>query len=479
VCRSPLPSQLKHPPPKKTDPTPTQPRRPRPTQSKANRGEIACRVLATARRLRIPTVAVFSEADRRARHVALADEAYCVGPAAARESYLDADAVLRAAADAGADAVHPGWVCWWSLVGSWRCSLHRRAISAALSTHLKGVDQSTNPSLIHSPRPPNHHNRSYGFLSENAAFAEACAARSIKFVGPPAAAIRSMGDKAEAKAVMSKAGVPVVPGYHGEDQTEQRLVEAAAGVGFPLLVKAVSGGGGKGMKLAHSKVGCCVGVGWVRGGWGVVVLRCRGYLCRTRRPQLVKLSSAPHSQPQKSESHTNKHAQHTHASTTSRPTCQRRWRRRAARPWRRSTTTGCCWSATSRGPGTWRCRCAARCLGELGGWVGRSGSACRSVTCLSLLPAADSPFCPTRPIRNPHPPTQTHTQPTPHNHAQVLADAHGGAVYLFDRDCSVQRRHQKIVEEAPAPGLTAEVCCAALRCAVLRCAVLYIGIVGF
>ena len=170
---------------------------------------------------------------------------------------------------------------------------------------------------------------SYGFLSENAPFAEACAARGVKFVGPPAAAIRAMGDKAEAKAAMAAAGVPVVPGYHGADQSEARLASEAAAVGFPLLVKAVSGGGGKGMKLARSP---------------------------------AELAAALDS----------------------------------AR------------------------REAAAAFGDdrllLERFVGRSR----------------------------------------HVEVQVMADAHGNAVHFFDRDCSVQRRHQKIIEEAPAPGLTPE-----------------------
>ncbi|GBF87474.1 hypothetical protein Rsub_00185 [Raphidocelis subcapitata] len=243
----------------------------------ANRGEISCRVLATARRLGIPTVAVFSEADRRARHVALADEAYCIGPPPAAESYLDADAVLAAAADAGADAIHPG----------------------------------------------------YGFLSENAPFAEACASAGIRFVGPPPAAIRSMGDKSEAKGVMSEAGVPVVPGYHGEDQRPARLADEAAAVGFPLLVKAVAGGGGKGMKIARS------------------------------------MSELP--------------------------------------------------------------------------------AALDSARREALASFGDGRLLLERLITRPR-----------HVEVQVIADAHGGALYLFDRDCSVQRRHQKIIEEAPAPGLSQE-----------------------
>jgi 3-methylcrotonyl-CoA carboxylase alpha subunit len=163
----------------------------------ANRGEIACRVIRTARRMGIATVAVYSEADAGALHAAMADEAYLIGPPPARQSYLDAAAILKAATDSGAQAIHPG----------------------------------------------------YGFLSENAAFAEACAAASIVFIGPPAAAMRAMGSKAAAKAMMIAAGVPVVPGYHGDDQDPARLLTEAGKIGFPVLIKASGGGGGRGMRI--------------------------------------------------------------------------------------------------------------------------------------------------------------------------------------------------------------------------------------
>ncbi|MGB5131434.1 MAG: biotin carboxylase N-terminal domain-containing protein [Steroidobacteraceae bacterium] len=165
----------------------------------ANRGEIACRIMRTCRRLGIHTIAVHSEADRGALHVRTADEAICIGAAPARDSYLDADAVIRAARESRADAIHPG----------------------------------------------------YGFLSENAAFAEACEAAGIRFVGPPASAIRAMGLKHEAKAIVSAAGVPVVPGYMGEDQADGVLKREAQRLGYPLLVKAVAGGGGKGMRVVR------------------------------------------------------------------------------------------------------------------------------------------------------------------------------------------------------------------------------------
>ncbi|MDJ0944498.1 MAG: acetyl/propionyl/methylcrotonyl-CoA carboxylase subunit alpha [Kiloniellales bacterium] len=165
----------------------------------ANRGEIACRIIRTARRMGLRTVAVYSEADRGAQHVALADEGRRLGPAPAAESYLRAEAIIEAAVASGAEAIHPG----------------------------------------------------YGFLSENADFAEACEAAGLAFVGPPASAIRAMGSKSEAKTIMEKAGVPLVPGYHGADQDPQVLAKAAAEIGFPVLIKASAGGGGKGMRVVE------------------------------------------------------------------------------------------------------------------------------------------------------------------------------------------------------------------------------------
>src|SRR5438094_1468427 len=166
----------------------------------ANRGEIACRVIKTARRLGIRTVAVFSDADRTARHVALADEAVHIGASPARDSYLVADKIIDAARRSGAVAIHPG----------------------------------------------------YGFLSENAGFAEACATAGIVFIGPPPAAIRAMGSKSQAKKIMEKAKVPLVPGYHGDDQSPDLLAREAARIGFPVLIKASAGGGGKGMRVVES-----------------------------------------------------------------------------------------------------------------------------------------------------------------------------------------------------------------------------------
>ncbi|MBV8522339.1 MAG: acetyl/propionyl/methylcrotonyl-CoA carboxylase subunit alpha [Acetobacteraceae bacterium] len=165
----------------------------------ANRGEIACRVIRTAKRLGIATVAVYSEADARALHVDLADEAWPIGPPPARESYLAIDKILDVARRSGAEAIHPG----------------------------------------------------YGFLSENVDFADACAQAGVVFIGPPPGAIRAMGSKAESKAIMQRSGVPLVPGYHGEAQDFQTVSEAAARIGYPVLIKASAGGGGKGMRIVE------------------------------------------------------------------------------------------------------------------------------------------------------------------------------------------------------------------------------------
>jgi 3-methylcrotonyl-CoA carboxylase alpha subunit len=166
----------------------------------ANRGEIACRVIRTCRRLGIETVAVYSSADARARHVREADTAVAIGGAAPAESYLDGARVIRAARAAGVDAIHPG----------------------------------------------------YGFLSENEGFARDCAEAGIVFVGPKAETIRRMGSKSEAKAIMEDAGVPVVPGYHGAEQSDEILQQQAERIGYPLLIKASAGGGGKGMRVVPS-----------------------------------------------------------------------------------------------------------------------------------------------------------------------------------------------------------------------------------
>src|SRR5262245_47021875 len=166
----------------------------------ANRGEIACRIARTAKRLGIRTAAVYSEADAQALHVEQCDEAYGIGPAPARASYLRAERIVEAARACGAQAIHPG----------------------------------------------------YGFLSENADFAQACERAGIVFIGPPIGAIHAMGSKSAAKTIVGKAGVPVVPGYHGEAQEVQALQREADKLGYPLLIKASAGGGGKGMRVVES-----------------------------------------------------------------------------------------------------------------------------------------------------------------------------------------------------------------------------------
>ncbi len=242
----------------------------------ANRGEIACRVAATCRTLGVRTVAVYSEADAEAAHVAACDEAVCIGPAAAAHSYLDGARILRAARESGAQAVHPG----------------------------------------------------YGFLSENAAFAQACADAGIAFIGPPASAIHAMGLKAESKRLMQAAGVPLVPGYHGAAQDDALLEREAARIGYPVLIKASAGGGGKGMREVHRAAD-----------FGAALVSCR--------------------------------------------------------------------------------REAAAAFGN-------------DAVLIEKL------------VANPR-----------HIEIQVFADTQGDTVALFERDCSLQRRHQKVVEEAPAPGLNA------------------------
>ncbi|HXP31282.1 MAG TPA: biotin carboxylase N-terminal domain-containing protein [Stellaceae bacterium] len=243
----------------------------------ANRGEIACRIIRTARSLGIGTVAVYSTADAAALHVEMTDEAYCIGPPPARESYLAIPNILEAARKSRADSVHPG----------------------------------------------------YGFLAENADFAAACEAAGIAFIGPPSAAIRAMGDKAQAKALMEKAGVPLVPGYHGAEQGEKRLAEEARRLGYPVLIKASAGGGGRGMRVIEAASGFASG------------------LSAARREAL-----------------------------------------------------------SSFGAG-------------------------RVILEKYLL------------------------QPR-HIEVQIFADRGGNTIHLFERECSIQRRYQKILEEAPAPGLEEE-----------------------
>lgn len=240
----------------------------------ANRGEIACRIMATCRRLGIHSIAVYSEADRDARHVRLADEAHLLGPAAAAESYLNGQRIIEVALASGAEAVHPG----------------------------------------------------YGFLSEQAAFAQACSAAGLVFVGPAPETIRLMGLKQEAKALAIQAGVGVLPGYYADETSPAGLPAEAARVGFPLLVKAIAGGGGRGMRIV-------------------------------------------------------------------------------------------------REPGA-----LAEALVE----AGRE----------ALASFGDGRVMLERFIERPR-----------HIEVQVFGDSHGQVVHLFDRECSVQRRHQKVIEEAPAPGL--------------------------
>ncbi len=253
----------------------------------ANRGEIACRVIRTARRMGIRTVAVYSDADRDAMHVAMADEAVHIGASPSRESYLLGDRVLAAALKTGAQAIHPG----------------------------------------------------YGFLSENAGFCQACADNNIVFVGPPIGAIEAMGSKSAAKTIMEKAGVPLVPGYHGDDQNPDILKESANNMGYPVLLKAVAGGGGKGMRQVWSEdefdEALAAAKREAMNGFGNDDMLVEKYLTQPRHVEI-----------------------------------------------------------------------------------------------------------------------------------QVFCDQQGDAVYLFERDCSVQRRHQKVIEEAPAPGMSEE-----LRTAMGECAI--------
>ncbi len=263
----------------------------------ANRGEIVCRIARTAQRLGTAAIAVYSEADAGARHVRVADEAYHLGPAPAAESYLDIAKIVALAQRVGADAVHPG----------------------------------------------------YGFLSENATFAQACVDAGLTFVGPPASAIRAMGSKSASKAAMAAVGVPVAPGYHGADQSPQALMAEARRVGFPLIIKASAGGGGKGMQVVSS--------------------------------------------------------------------------------------------------------------------AAEVGAAVESAQRLARTAFGDD-----RLLLERYFPEARHVE------VQVFADSHGDVVSLFDRDCSVQRRHQKIIEEAPAPGLRDEVRAAMSQAAIQAArAVGYVG----
>ncbi|MFT6039667.1 MAG: geranyl-CoA carboxylase alpha subunit, partial [Candidatus Azotimanducaceae bacterium] len=178
----------------------------------ANRGEIACRIIDSVQAAGLQAIAVYSDADAEALFVAMADASVSLGGNTATQSYLDIDKIIRAAKASGADAIHPG----------------------------------------------------YGFLSENAAFATACADHHIRFIGPSAEAITLMGNKATAKALMLKAGVPCVPGYHGARQDDATLIEAAHEIGFPLMVKAAAGGGGRGMRLVFVDTGLADGIASAR-----------------------------------------------------------------------------------------------------------------------------------------------------------------------------------------------------------------------
>ncbi len=263
----------------------------------ANRGEIVCRIARTAQRLGVTAIAVYSEADAGARHVRVADEAYHLGPAPAAESYLDIAKIIALARRVGAEAVHPG----------------------------------------------------YGFLSENAAFAQGCVDAGLIFVGPPASAIRAMGSKSASKAAMAAVGVPVAPGYHGADQSPQALMAEAQRVGFPLIIKASAGGGGKGMQVVNS--------------------------------------------------------------------------------------------------------------------AAEVAAAVESAQRLARTAFGDD-----RLLLERYFPQARHVE------VQIFADSHGDVVSLFDRDCSVQRRHQKIIEEAPAPGLRDAVRAAMSQAAIQAArAVGYVG----
>ncbi|HEY6924284.1 MAG TPA: biotin carboxylase N-terminal domain-containing protein [Steroidobacteraceae bacterium] len=244
----------------------------------ANRGEIACRVFRTARKLGVRTIAVYSDVDANSRHVREADEAFRIGPASARESYLNIERIIEAARATGAEAVHPG----------------------------------------------------YGFLSENAQFAQACVEAGLVFVGPPAAAIAAMGSKIVAKARMRAAGVPVLPGYDGSKQDLEHLESAALELGLPLIIKPASGGGGKGMRIIREESEIAPALAGAR-------------------------------------------------------------------------------------------RLAESAFGD------------GALLLERYLPAPR------------------------HVEVQVFADTHGHFVHLGDRDCSIQRRHQKLIEEAPAPALPAEI----------------------
>ena len=241
----------------------------------ANRGEIACRIIKTAKAMGVATVAVYSEVDRNALHVQMADESVAIGPSPSNESYLVGDKLIQAALDTGAEAIHPG----------------------------------------------------YGFLSENAEFCRLCAANNLVFIGPPVEAILAMGSKSAAKTIMADAGVPLVPGYHGDDQNPDIIKQAANNMGYPVLLKAAAGGGGKGMRAVYAEADFDEALAAAKrealNSFNDDIMLVEKYLLKPRHVEI-----------------------------------------------------------------------------------------------------------------------------------QVFCDSHANAVYLFERDCSVQRRHQKVIEEAPAPGMT-------------------------
>ena len=241
----------------------------------ANRGEIACRIIKTARAMGVATVAVYSEADRNALHVQMADESVFIGPSPSTESYLLGDNIIQAALETGAEAIHPG----------------------------------------------------YGFLSENAAFCRQCETNNLVFIGPPVESILAMGSKSAAKTIMADAGVPLVPGYHGEDQSPELILQAANNMGYPVLLKAAAGGGGKGMRAVYTEEefdqALEAAKREARNSFNDDIMLVEKYLLKPRHVEI-----------------------------------------------------------------------------------------------------------------------------------QVFCDSQGNAVYLFERDCSVQRRHQKVIEEAPAPGMS-------------------------
>ncbi|KAG1680488.1 Methylcrotonoyl-CoA carboxylase subunit alpha, mitochondrial [Nymphon striatum] len=310
----------------------------------ANRGEIACRVIRTARKLGIQTVAVYSDADKAAMHVSMADEAYHIGPAASQESYLRKDKILDVAIKSGAKAVHPG----------------------------------------------------YGFLSESTEFAELCQQSGVIFIGPPSSAIRDMGIKSTSKTIMSSAGVPIIEGYHGEEQSDSKLLHESEKIGFPVMIKAVRGGGGK------------------------------EYACAT--PLDRKLGN-----PARSEEVGHLFGRHfpEYVPTTAKiktllggaKIVPQDEKRMVIVPSMKQNTT-------AQGM-----RIAMNKEEFQSQLESARNEAMKSFNDDIML-------------------IEKFVETPRHVEVQVFGDHHGNYVYLFERDCSVQRRHQKIIEEAPAPGLS-------------------------